>query len=311
MAYSSYSKYGKRRRTTTGYTRYKKRYTRTRSAARRTPYDRPSNYTVTPNSQITRMLPGTYRTTKSWVRGVPGVIETKNWDSFYMGIPTIDDGNSSLLTSWQDQSAVHNHTLVPQNVTKNGRIGRKIAANNIRLRWNAQAYVTSNANADFQCFMARFVCVLDTQTNGTAFAITDVLDYSLIGNYAAGPPIIYPNKSGCQTLSNLDNVGRFKILVDRKYTRAPIAVWSNADPLQNLGMVYECISDKANIKLKGLPIEYSADTGALSEIRSNSISSFWIFYRMGTATVTPTVASAGAEITIQHNTYARLGFVDP
>jgi len=161
--------------------------------------------------------------------------------------------------------------------------------------------------------------VLDRQTNGLQFTIPELLDMSRVGDYdpaplPAGTPPIYPNTVGPNVFQNLDNTGRFKILVDRKYARGQVASWAPpgtiGQPASPTGVVYDPILDSANIDLKGLDIEYGSTTGALAEQRTNSISMFVMVYKNSTKAPNPAVAmNSDVQFKVDH--IARLTFMDP
>lgn len=310
MTYSSYSKYGKRRRTTTGYTRYKKRYTRAKSSRRSgMMMNRTNQMTITPNNQIARMLPGTFRTSKSWLRAAPGSLETKNHDVFAISVDQILATTSDLEAAWQDTTGMANFNAIPQNTTKNGRIGRKISIKRFSCRFKA-AFTSAASDNRYGPIFARWIVFIDTQTNGNTPNEDAVLDNTHIGNYNAGPPVVYPQDWVGDSFQNLDNAGRFRILSDRRYKVDPVLTFTTGVATSS-GATYNALMDKMSISLKGMPMEYSGVDGAENEIRTNSIWSFVTYFRGATASVNPGVANFANAVTIKTFLKGRVAFVDP
>lgn len=144
----------------------------------------------------------------------------------------------------------HNLTIVPQDNTENGRVGRKITIRNIHVKGSlvmAPATVATNtAN------IIKYMIVQDTQTNGAQFGATDLLEGDVIDEYR-----------------NLANQTRFKVLAS-KYC------YLNAGGAAASGAAFVFSQDakwfKFNKRVQ-IPIEYdnSSTDGAITSVRTNNI----------------------------------------
>lgn len=134
--------------------------------------------------------------------------------------------------------------LIPQGVTEQSRVGRACVIKSLQLRIHAGFAPAAAATASTNAWI---YVVQDTQANGAAAAITDVLTSN---NMSTG-------------LLNLDNSQRFRILKKLKMTFNPGAGVTTA--YNNVNVDKECF-----LKLN-IPIDYSSTTGAITEIRSNNI----------------------------------------
>lgn len=134
--------------------------------------------------------------------------------------------------------------LIPQGVTEATRVGRKCTVKSIQARILMQ-YVPGADTVG--CTTTYVYCVLDTQCNGAAAAITDVMT----GNNLA------------LALLNLDNSERFKILkkwIFKFQAAAGIQTAFGRDE-QNIEWFKKC----------NIPLEFSSTTGAITELKSNNI----------------------------------------
>jgi len=139
-----------------------------------------------------------------------------------------------------------NLVAIPQNDTESGRVGRRVVIRSIHLRGNVRIDSTGTAAAGAdQC---RLILVQDKQANGAAFAVTDVLasaDY--------------------RSHKNLDNVSRFRILMDKQISLNATASFSAAtvEHQYTLNQYMKCY----------IPMDYdaSAATGAITTQKSNSV----------------------------------------
>ncbi len=134
--------------------------------------------------------------------------------------------------------------LIPQGVTESTRVGRKATVRSIQIR--GQVTASTAAIGDY----AVMSLVLDTQCNGAAAAITDVMTSASLDS----------------AMINLANSGRFKILRTFRLKVAPTASAANGINQYSPGLAAVEFYKKVNI-----PIEYSSTTGAITEIRSNNI----------------------------------------
>lgn len=134
--------------------------------------------------------------------------------------------------------------LIPQGVTESTRVGRKATIKSIQIR-GTMTYVPA-ASATGVAFAVIYV-VQDTQCNGEAAAVTDVLDSNDLPS----------------AMINLDNSMRFRIL---KKLRIPFVAPSGIQTafsrvVKNLEVYMKC----------NIPLEFSSTTGAITELRSNNI----------------------------------------
>lgn len=138
---------------------------------------------------------------------------------------------------------------IAQGVTESTRVGRKCVLKS--LQWNYQLALTETAGAALTGGdTVRIIVYLDKQCNGATIAVTDLMESD---NY--------------QSFYNLANTGRFQVLYDKSHDINPMAgagdgaANDQAKVVRNFKFFKRC----------NLPIEYSATTGAIAEIRSNNI----------------------------------------
>jgi len=134
--------------------------------------------------------------------------------------------------------------LIPQGVTESTRVGRRATVKSIQIR--ATAFLVPGAGTSAASLFAIYV-VQDTQTNGAAAGIGDVLTS---GNMLTA-------------LIELQESGRFRIL--KKIVRKLTAT-AGVSAAYNEACTHIEFYKKVNI-----PIEYSSTTGAITEIRQNNI----------------------------------------
>lgn len=160
--------------------------------------------------------------------------------------------------------------LIPQGVTESTRIGRACVVKSIQIRGNFVFQPTTAASAATTVIL---LVVQDTQCNGAAAAVTDVL-----------------NSANMSTaLINIDNSQRFKILkritVSMNASAGVTTAYNNV--VRHVDMYKKCY----------IPLDFSSTTGALTEIRSNNI-----FLLAGSDGASDDLVSFGG--------YARLRFSD-
>ena len=134
---------------------------------------------------------------------------------------------------------------IPQGAGENQRIGRLAIIKNIGMRYTITNGGSTGAG---EAFSVRVMLVLDTQANGAAAAVTDILD-----------------GANFQDWNNLVNKGRFIVLMDRIHNVQPTPGSGNAVATGNSAHSFE-FHKKCSI-----PIEFSAATGAMTEIKSNNL----------------------------------------
>ncbi len=139
--------------------------------------------------------------------------------------------------------------LIAQGTTESERIGRKCTIKNINFRYTV--FLPAVADAVPTNDIVRIIVYLDQQCNGATIGVTDLLE-----------------SANWQSFLKLENVGRFRVLHDRQTVLnqtcgAGGSTAANDFPevAKNVSFYKEC----------NIPIEFSATTGALTEIRSNNI----------------------------------------
>lgn len=134
--------------------------------------------------------------------------------------------------------------LIPQGVTEATRVGRACIVKSIQLRGNIVFAPSTAASAATSVIL---LLVQDTQCNGAAAAVTDVLTSTNMST----------------AMINLDNSQRFRILKRMTFTlNSPAGVSTAFNNVVRHFDVYK----KCHI-----PMDYSSTTGAITEIRSNNI----------------------------------------
>jgi len=152
-------------------------------------------------------------------------------------------------------------SLIPQGVTESTRVGRKCVIKSIQIRGTA-----FNNDATVSDTDAYIYIVQDTQCNGAAAAVTDVLTSNNMGT----------------ALVNLENSERFRIL-----RRIPLHLQTGA----GVAAAFGDMSKQVNLYMKcNIPLEFdsSASTGAIGTIRSNNV-----FLLAGTSGTDDKTAFAG------------------
>ncbi len=139
---------------------------------------------------------------------------------------------------------------IAQGVTESARIGRKCTVKSIN--WRFEILLATTAVAANTSDIARIIVYLDKQANGATAAVTDILE-----------------SADYQSFNNLTNKGRFFTLMDRTYALSASA-GSGRGTADTLSYGEVQVQDSFFKKLT-VPIEFSAGTGAIGEIRSNNI----------------------------------------
>ncbi len=140
--------------------------------------------------------------------------------------------------------------LIPQGVTESERVGRKCTISKIMLRGNITTIAATAANATSN--ICRVIVYEDTQANGATAAVTDILESATE-----------------QSFNNLSNSMRFRILMDKRNPGyCPSGSGRGTTDTLAFG---ENVQDFFWSKSCAIPIEFSATTGAITEIRSNNI----------------------------------------
>lgn len=156
---------------------------------------------------------------------------------------------------------------IPQGVGQKERIGRKCTIKSINWRFSLQLPEVTQTQSPPNSTTFRVLLYLDTQCNGEAALITDILQYN-----------------DFMSFNNLANKGRFRVLMDKFYTLN----YGAMTEIQTTGYsTPRVFKNSSFFKKVNIPIEFdsSLDTGALSTIRSNNIG-LWVLTRAGLDTST-------------------------
>lgn len=134
--------------------------------------------------------------------------------------------------------------LIPQGDTESSRDGRAAYVKSIQIRGNFSLIPVASATASSTAYV---YVVLDTQCNGAAAAVTDVLTGANLGT----------------ALINLTNSERFKIMkrfVIEMNAQAGVSTAYNNHTVP-VDWYKKC----------DIPLQYNSTAGAITEIRSNNI----------------------------------------
>ncbi len=140
--------------------------------------------------------------------------------------------------------------LIPQGVTESTRVGRKCTINKLMIHGNCALPTTAVAGETSD--LLRFIIYLDKQANGATAAVTDILESAAWASF-----------------NNLSNSQRFQILADKHIT-LNCGAGSGRGSTDTLSYA-EYVMPYFFFKKCKIPVEFSATTGAITEIRSNNI----------------------------------------
>lgn len=158
------------------------------------------------------------------------------------------DLDDAVITAAGTVTATIN--IIAQGVTETQRVGRKCTITNIN--WRYDITMNDTVTADSTSEVVRIILYQDTQCNGAAAAVTDLLESD---NYLS--------------FNNLANKTRFRVLLDRTHDMiCPSGSGQNAADAFG-----ESITSGSFYKKCSIPLEYdnSASTGAITTIRSNNL----------------------------------------
>ncbi len=141
--------------------------------------------------------------------------------------------------------------LIPQGVTEKTRIGRKCTIRSIGWKFQMQILEGDAQATPVNADTVRVIMYVDKQANKLTAAVTDILE-----------------TADFQSFNNLANSGRFRTLMDRTYDLNPNAIGSDGAGL--MSTAGKTLSDSFYKKCN-IPIEFTAGTGAITEITSNNI----------------------------------------
>ncbi len=148
---------------------------------------------------------------------------------------------------------IANLTVIPEGNTESQRVGRKVTIKSIHVKGTLTlTAATALASTTDKVFG---MLVLDKQTNGAAFAATDLLDTDSIISFR-----------------QLANTQRFSILMKKVWTMSA----GGAAPTGAAFGFSQVIRDVNINKRCNIPMEYdnSATTGAITTVRSNNV--YWV-----------------------------------
>ncbi len=147
--------------------------------------------------------------------------------------------------------------LVVQGIAESQRIGRKITITKIHCTFSVFLPAESDKADISTGDIVRVMLYCDKQANGADANVTDLLETATFFSYR-----------------NLTNSKRFQILFDKYYTinrRVAMTDGTNTSASPRV----EHSAQKVNRNLN-IPIEFSANTGAITEITTNNIGLLYI-----------------------------------
>ncbi len=142
--------------------------------------------------------------------------------------------------------------LIAQGVTESTRVGRKCVLRKVQWRYDIDLPAESDQGDVGQGDIVRVIMYIDKQANGATAAVTDILE-----------------SADYQAFRNLTNTGRFRILMDKTHSiNRRVAATDGA----NTSTSPEVVTGTFTLfKTINLALEFSAGTGAITEIRSNNL----------------------------------------
>lgn len=161
------------------------------------------------------------------------------------------DLNSGLLGILSPMTIQH-LTIIPIGNGESQRIGRKISIRSIRVQGTLELRAHTLIGLTTGQVVVRLV--QDTQTNGTQFSATDLLDTDQF-----------------QSFRKLSETSRFKILYEKTFNLSAGGATEVAGALETTKY-----SRPVNVAVKvKIPMEYSSlvDTGEVGSVRSNNV--YW------------------------------------
>ncbi len=199
------------------------------------------------------VVPASYVVRARGPRVVPGYTQTSGFYGRFANRPgelkffDLDVDDAVIVVDGQIQTATGSINTIAQGVTEVTRVGRKCRIKSILWRYNLELVqgATVGLSETVRCIVYQ-----DTQCNGATAAVTDILESD---NY--------------QSFNNLANSGRFRILYDKTHVLNPSASAGNG----TANDVAQHDINRAFYKKCDIPIEFSATTGAITEIRSNNL----------------------------------------
>lgn len=156
--------------------------------------------------------------------------------------------DNTVSTTIPNSAKIVNDTLavIPQGVSDDERIGRKVVLKSIEIRGAWQSAFTAQTETNALGFM---YLVLDTQANQSAPAIADIFNSPQLR----------------QAMPNVFNSKRFKIL--KRWSQSFNVEQSESTIFSPSNKVYPF----SYYKRVSIPINYTSTTGAVTEITENNL----------------------------------------
>jgi len=200
--------------------------------------------------KMVKVVPGYTRTAGAYARSLPCGPEKKFLDNVFQD--RLVKGTAGTFTG-ASLAFSPGFLAIQRNTSDIGRIGNQVCVKNFNFRGTLQCTtVAGNPNPQ----RARIIFFWDLQANGAA---------ANAGNMLEGPLLT----TEVDTFRNLDEVARFKVIKDKTFIMNPKAM-SGATPVNSCGQSFT-----VKVSWKGdMPVHYSADTGAIGEMRSENLSYF-------------------------------------
>ncbi len=167
--------------------------------------------------------------------------ELKFFDTLFAVSPVANDG-TSLQPSMN---------LIPQGVTESTRNGRKCTLKSINMKLSVSLGEKDAVADPAASDSIRIIFYLDKQCNGATAVVSDILETSLLRGFR-----------------NLSNQNRFVILSDKYHN---INYQTLASDTVGVVSSASVIRTTTWYRKLNIPLEFSATTGAITELRSNNI----------------------------------------
>ncbi len=160
----------------------------------------------------------------------------------------VDLDDSTISTTGTVTASIN---LIPQGVTEITRVGRKCTLRSIMWRYDVSLAEVDAQPTAVSGDIVRMILFIDKQANGATATVLDIL-----------------KSTDYQSFNNLNNSGRFRTLMDKSIALNYLTLGSDGGGVVSSA---EIIRQGTFFKKINLPVEFSAATGAITEIRSNNI----------------------------------------
>lgn len=176
----------------------------------------------------------------------PGVVSTGGEMKFHD--IDVDDAVVDAAGTIQNAGTIN---IIPQGDTEKTRNGRKCTITVVQWRYEITLPEVDAAATPSEPDQVRVMLYVDHQCNGATAAVLDILETT---NY--------------QSFRNLAQGNRFTILMDKTHTLNYAGMASDEAAKVSQASVHRNYSFYKKCKI---PLEFSGNTGAIGEIRSNNI----------------------------------------